>query len=91
MADTVTRLILPDPEGVADILKKHKYQVELTDVIRITVPSKAGALADMLVSIASEKINLEYMYAFASEKGDQMIIYPSDVEKTNALLEAYEF
>ena len=89
MADTVTRLILPNPEQVAEILRKHKYEVELTDVLRVKVPSRAGALANMLVDIAKEKINLEYMYAFATGSGDDMIIRPSDVERTNELLSEY--
>ena len=76
MADTVTRLILPNPEQVAEILRKHKYEVELTDVLRVKVPSRAGALANMLVDIAKEKINLEYMYAFATGSGDDIIILP---------------
>lgn len=89
MADTVTRLILPNPEQVAEILRKHKYEVELTDVLRVKVPSRAGVLANMLVDIAKEKINLEYMYAFATGSGDEMIIRPSDVERTNELLSEY--
>ena len=89
MADTVTRLILPNPEQVAEILRKHKYEVELTDVLRVKVPSRAGALDNMLVDIAKEKINLEYMYAFATGSGDEMIIRPSDVERTNELLSEY--
>ena len=89
MADTVTRLILPNPEQVAEILRKQKYEVELTDVLRVKVPSRAGALANMLVDIAKEKINLEYMYAFATGSGDEMIIRPSDVERTNELLSEY--
>ena len=89
MADTVTRLILPNPEQVAEILRNHKYEVELTDVLRVKVPSRAGALANMLVDIAKEKINLEYMYAFATGSGDEMIIRPSDVERTNELLSEY--
>ncbi|MCD8020467.1 MAG: acetolactate synthase [Clostridiales bacterium] len=89
IADTVTRLILPNPEQVAEVLRRHKYQVELTDVLRIKIPSKAGALANMLVAFAGEGINLEYMYAFATGSGDEMIIYPSNVEKANRLLEEY--
>ena len=89
MTDTVTRLILPNPEQVAEILRKHKYEVELTDVLRVKVPSRAGALANMLVDIAKEKINLEYMYAFATGSGDEMIIRPSYVERTNELLSEY--
>lgn len=87
MADTVTRLILPNPEQVADILRKHKYQVELTDVLRIRIPSRAGVLAKMLVAFAGEGIQVEYMYAFATGKGDEMILRPSDMEKAERLLE----
>ena len=86
MADTVTRLILPEPEQVAEILKKHHYQAELTDVLRIRIPSRAGVLAQMLVAFAGEGINVEYMYAFATGKGDEMILRPSDVENADRLL-----
>lgn len=86
MADTVTRLILPEPEQVEEILKKHHYQAELTDVLRIRIPSRAGVLAQMLVAFAGEGINVEYMYAFATGKGDEMILRPSDVEKADRLL-----
>ena len=57
MADTVTRLILPNPEQVAEILRSHKYQVELTDVLRIRIPSRAGALSDMLW-LLPEKVSI---------------------------------
>ena len=90
MADTVTRLIVKDPEGCKCLLESKGYQVELTDVLRVRIPSKAGALANMLVSVAAEHINLEYMYAFATGKGDEMIIRPSDVERTNELLADWE-
>lgn len=86
MADTVLRLIVQDPEGTRDLLRSYNYEVELTDVLRIKVPSRAGMLAEMLVSIAEEKINLDYMYAFATGDGDEMIIGPSDVEKAYRLL-----
>ena len=91
MADTVTRLILPEPEQVAEILKKHHYQAELTDVLRIRIPSRAGVLAQMLVAFAGEGINVEYMYAFATGKGDEMILRPSDVEKADRLDEKREY
>lgn len=89
MADTVTRLILPEPEQVTEILKKHHYQAELTDVLRIRIPSRAGVLAQMLMAFAGEGINVEYMYAFATGKGDEMILRPSDVEKADRLLREF--
>ncbi len=84
MADTVTRLIVDDPEETMDLIKENGYEVHLTDVIRVVVPNKSGALAKMLVDIAAEKINLEYMYALPTSHG--MIIRPSDVERTNEIL-----
>lgn len=89
MADTVTRLILPNPEQVVEVLKKHRYQAELTDVLRIRIPSRAGVLAEMLVAFAEEGINVEYMYAFATGEGDEMILCPSDLEKADRLLRKY--
>lgn len=89
MADTVTRLILPNPEQVADILRKHKYQVELTDVLRIRIPSRAGILANMLVAFGEAGIRVEYMYAFATGNGDEMILRPSNMEKAQQILEEY--
>ncbi len=90
MADTVLRLIVADPEGTKELLQEHKYEVELTDVLRVKVPSKPGVLGNMLVSIAAEKINLEYMYAFATGSGDEMIIYPSDIKRADELLSEVE-
>ena len=89
MAETVTRLILPNPEQVVEVLKKHRYQAELTDVLRIRIPSRAGVLAEMLVAFAEEGINVEYMYAFATGEGDEMILCPSDLEKADRLLRKY--
>lgn len=89
MTDTVTRLILPDPGRVVEILRRHKYEVELTDVLRIKIPSRAGALSEMLMAFAGEGINLEYMYAFATGAGDEMIMRPSDVQKADRLLKGY--
>jgi len=88
-ADTVVRLILPDPEEGLKVLKDHGYEVELTDVLSLSCASKAGMLGHMLTSLAAEHINLEYMYAFATGSGDRMIIKPSNVERANELLKEY--
>ena len=88
-ADTVVRLILPDPEGTRDLLISHGYQAELVDVIRIGVASRPGMLGQLLTSLAANGINLEYMYAFATGSGDQMILGPSDVKLANELLKDY--
>ena len=90
MADTVTRLIVADPQACMDLLKKHGYEVHLTDVLRVKIPSRPGSLAKMLVGIANARINLDYMYAFATGSGDEMIIRPSDVEKANEIVENQE-
>ncbi len=88
MADTVTRLIVDDPEGVKEILEDQGYEVHLTDVISVKVPSRPGSLTDMLHRLTVAKINLEYMYAHASGSG--MIFLPSDVKKTDEILKDWE-
>ncbi len=88
MADTVTRLIVDDPEGVKEILEDQGYEVHLTDVISVKVPSRPGSLTDMLHRLMVAKINLEYMYAYASGSG--MVFLPSDVEKTDEILRDWE-
>ena len=88
-ADTVVRLILPDPERTRDLLVSYGYQAELVDVLRIGVASRPGMLGKLLTSLAANGINLEYMYAFATGSGDQMILGPSDVELANELLKDY--
>ncbi len=89
-ADTVVRLILPDPEKVRELLASFGYEVELVDVIRIGVASKPGMLGKLLTSLATAGINLEYMYAFATGTGDQMILGPSNVELADQLLKDYQ-
>ena len=88
-ADTVVRLMLPDPEKGLEVLRKRGYKAELTDVLKLSCASRPGMLGHMLTSLAEEGINLEYMYAFATGSGDQMIIRPSNVERANELLKDY--
>ena len=88
-ADTVVRLILPEPEKVCELLRSHGYETEVVDVLRIGVASRPGMLGKLLTSLASAGINLEYMYAFATGTGDQMILGPSDVQLANELLKDY--
>ena len=88
MAGTITRLIVPHPQETMDVLSDIGYEVHLTDVIRVRIPSKSGSFSKMLVDIAAEKINLEYMYAIPG--GSEMIIRPSDVKRTNEILSDWD-
>ncbi len=85
-ADTVVRLMVKDPEMTRGLLASKGYKVELLDVLRISSPSKPGMLGKLLTSLAGAGINLEYMYAFATGSGDQMILGPSDVVLADQLL-----
>lgn len=70
LADTkffgVLRLLVYDWKRAKEVLEKRGFAVKLTDVVAIEVDNTAGSLAKILTILDENKINVEYMYAFAS-------------------------
>ena len=68
LADTeqfgILRLIVSDWESAAVELEKAGYVVNVTEVVAIEVPDRPGGLADVMGSLESSGVNIEYMYAF---------------------------
>ena len=82
----ILRLIVSDPEAAKNVLKEHRYAVNITDVICIQMPDSPGALAKVMDIIANAGISIEYMYAFSSGKIAVGIIRPDNLEKTVKVL-----
>ena len=78
LADTtdfgVLRLIVNDPDRCFDVLKKHNFVAQQTDVIAVEVMDKPGGLQQILDVFDESGINIEYMYAFVEKKSDNAIV-----------------
>lgn len=82
IADTadygVVRIICDNPEKALSVLAEEGFRAIATKVSAIQVPNRPGGLADLLDTLASLDLNLEYGYCF-SINGDVAV----DVLKIN--------
>lgn len=95
IADTsdfgILRLIVPEPEKAKEVLKKHNFSVQTTDVVLVKSPNNPGGLANMLKILSSEDISIEYMYAFSmNETGAVIVIRTVDVQKCMDVLQNHK-
>lgn len=95
IADTsdfgILRLIVPEPEKAKEVLKKHSFSVQTTEVVLVKSPNNPGGLANMLKILNSENISIDYMYAFSmNETGAVIVIRTVDVEKCMDVLQNHK-
>ncbi len=78
LADTsdfgILRLIVNDRETAKKVLKDNGFTVSKTEVVAIEVPDRPGGLSDILHTLDSESVNVEYMYAFVERCGENAVI-----------------
>ena len=74
IADTkdfgILRLIVDDPNKACLALSESGVIVKITDVIAIELPHRPGSLSRALSALDGAGINVEYIYAFLSSRGD---------------------
>ncbi|MBE7085452.1 MAG: ACT domain-containing protein [Clostridiales bacterium] len=79
IADTkefgILRLIAEDNERAMNALKEAGFLCSLIELVAIEVPDKAGALADELIALSDNGVNIEYMYSFADKDGHAQIAF----------------
>ncbi len=72
LADTeefgIVRLIVRDWQRAREVLEAAGFVVALTDVLAIEVADQPGGLSGLLEVFEKAGINIEYMYAFASDR-----------------------
>jgi hypothetical protein len=94
IADTsdfgILRVIVSEPERALKILKENKFSGNLTDVVCLSCPNKAGALSKALVILNDEGISIEYMYAFSLGDTANIVIRPTNVQKCIEVLQQHE-
>lgn len=84
LADTteygLLRVLVNNPELGKEALLSHGFSSMLTDIIVVKIPHRAGALQEILETIASRGISIEYMYGLSVEGSDASVVM-----KTNDL------
>ncbi len=78
LADTsdfgVLRLIVDNNEKAKAALKENGFTVGKTRVVAVEVPDRPGGLYTILDILQKGGINVEYMYAFVQQSGDNAIM-----------------
>ncbi len=73
IADTrdfgILRLIVDDTQKALVVLAENGVMVKITDVVAAELPHKPGSLNATLTVLANAEVNVEYLYAFLSSKG----------------------
>ncbi len=87
IADTtefgILRIIVDDPIKAKSALKESGFTVSTTEVIAIAIEDQPGGLARALDILHSNKISVEYLYAFISKASAKanVILRVEDCEK----------
>jgi hypothetical protein len=78
LADTtdfgILRLIVNDHEKAKQVLKEHGFTVGRTEVVAVEVEDRPGGLNRILRILFEAGINVEYMYAFVQQSGQNAVL-----------------
>jgi hypothetical protein len=78
LADTsdfgILRLIVNDNAKAVEVLKQRGFTVGKTDVVAVEVDDRPGGLHRILQVLHKANVNVEYMYAFVQQSGDNAVI-----------------
>jgi hypothetical protein len=78
LADTsdfgILRLIVNDNSKAREVLKEKGFTVGKTEVVAVEVDDRPGGLHRILDVLFKANVNVEYMYAFVQQSGDNAVI-----------------
>ena len=85
----VCRMILPDCDAAARLLRQKGYTVRIGQVLVAEVPDRPNGLSHVLSIAQGEDISLEYLYSFVRCTGrDALLIFAfSDIQGAADALE----
>ena len=82
----ILRLIVSDVDRAIEVLRAANFSVIQTEVICISCARTAGSLSVILERLAEQNIFIEYMYAFAQGDKANVVIRPSDLNRSLEVL-----
>ena len=71
----IFRIVVEDTERARAALRQRGFVTEVSDVVAVEVEDRPGGLADVLAVFAEHGLNVEYMYAFLTERNGRAIIF----------------
>jgi len=71
----IFRIVVEDTDRARAALKQRGFVTEVNHVIAVEVNDRPGGLADVLAVFAEHQLNVEYMYAFLTERAGKAIIF----------------
>jgi hypothetical protein len=78
LADTsdfgILRLIVNNNQKAEDVLKAQGFTVGKTDVVAVEVGDQPGGLHRILDILYKDGVNVEYLYAFVQQSGNNAVI-----------------
>lgn len=79
--EAAIRLLVSDPMKARRVLQESGIRVTEEEVLLLTVPDKQGQLAKIAQGLGEAGINVDFIYATASEKGkkENIVLGVSDV------------
>lgn len=93
LADTseygLMRMIVSNPTEGKRVLKEAGFSAMLTSVLAVKLPNKIGMLHELLKVL--DDVNIEYMYALATNENASMVIKISDINKGMQSLSKHGF
>jgi hypothetical protein len=86
----IIRMVVGRPELAVSVLKEKGFSVHLTDVACIVVPNEPGGLYHALKILADNNINIDYIYAFATQSTASVVIRSESISKVIEVLQKHK-
>ena len=83
----VLRLIVDKPHEAKQTLSGAGFTVSETEVIAVEMPDRPGGLAAIVDVVTESDLNIEYLYAFVGQRGENAVVI-FRIDEVEAALEA---
>ncbi|MGD0112273.1 MAG: ACT domain-containing protein [Armatimonadota bacterium] len=70
----VLRLIVDRPTEAKQALTTVGFTVSETEVIAVEMPDRPGGLAEVVDMLTKRGLNIEYLYAFVGQRGENAVV-----------------
>ncbi len=86
----VIRMVVDNPEKGYKVLHDNGFTVSTTDVLAVEMKDTPGGLYEIVDALGSNKINVDYAYAFVTAKAQRamLILRVDDIVKAKQALTA---